>query len=110
MPLTFKSQATGDLVMLKAHAQALLTVLGKSNLSQGILEPADMPAALVTLRTLGDRRSGAEPVTQALSPVEDPADEPGFSDEEVSLRKRAWPLAKMIEEALAAGKPIVWGV
>lgn len=106
MAVKFKSQATGDLVMVQAHAQALLKVLGKPDLSRGILEPADMDAALQVLRALKD---------EPPAPVDGDSDEqegrtPSFQDEFVSLRKRAWPLIKMIEEAQEAGKPIVWGV
>lgn len=110
MPVKFKSQATGDLVMVQAHAAAVLRVLGKSAEGQGILTPEDMPAALLVLKALPDQPE--------LAPVDPHADtdevqaraEPAFQDEAVSLRKRAWPLVKMIEEAQAAGKPIVWGV
>jgi len=111
MPLTFKSQATGDLVMLKAHAEALLSAMGKSDLSKGILVPADMPGALAVLKALPDdaRRGSQEASDDAGEPVE-PKPEPAFADEAVSLRQRAWPLIQMIERAHAADKPIVWGV
>ena len=46
----FKSQATGDLVMVQATAQAVLQLLGKSADGPGIIEPADMPQALRILR------------------------------------------------------------
>lgn len=105
MPLTFKSQATGDLVMVQAHADALLKLIGKSAQGSGILIPEDMPAALSILRAL------PEPEPPAAAPDDDaPPPEPSFAEEHVSLRKRAWPFVKMIEEALAAQKPIVWGV
>mgnify|MGYP000261060064 CR=1 FL=1 len=113
MAVKFKSQATGDLVMVQAHALALLKVIGKADAGKGILEPADMPAALVTLRALPDGvdASSAAQDGSPQDPLGEPAAEPvGFQDETVSLRKRAWPLIKMIEEAQAAGKPIVWGV
>lgn len=106
MPVKFKSQATGDLVMVQAHAHALLKVIGKVDSAKGILEPADMPAALQALRALSD---DAPPPAEGAPDSEDPKN-PAFQDEAVSLRKRAWPLMKMIEEAQAAGKPIVWGV
>jgi hypothetical protein len=107
MTFKFKSQATGDLVMVQAHAEAVLRHIGKTAAGQGILVPEDMPAALAVLRALPDQTEttakpdGDEPEDQAL---------PAFQDDAVSLRKRAWPLARMVEEAMAAGKPIVWGV
>lgn len=110
MPVTFKSQATGPLLMLSAHAEALLLALGKTAGVPGILEVADMPAALAVLRALGD-----EPATEPAVPDDhdqaDQADQaPGFADEAVSLRQRAVPFIRMIEQAQAGGQPIVWGV
>lgn len=78
----------------------------------GILEPQGMQMALDALRALPDE-SPASPASAGGVDDGEPRQEPvsvGFQDEPVSLRKRAWPLIKMIEEALAADKPIVWGV
>lgn len=98
MPITFKSQATGDLIMLQASAEALLQLIGKSVGSPGIIEVADMSAALSALR--------AAP-SEAPSPDDD---QKGFADQGVSLRQRAVPLIRLIEQAQAGGKPVVWGV
>jgi hypothetical protein len=98
MPITFKSQATGDLIMLQATAEALLQLIGKSAASSGIIEVADMPAALLALR--------AAP-SEAPSPDDD---QKGFADQDVSLHQRAVPLIRLIEQAQAGGKPVVWGV
>ena len=110
MSITFKSQATGDLFMLQAHAEALLKLLGKTPAPQGILEVKDISAALATLRALSDEVPKAPPPEgdEDVELVQPP--EPAFVDEPVSLRKRAWPLMQMIERAQAADKPIVWGV
>lgn len=105
MALTFKSPATGDLLMLQAHAQALLKVMGKDETGAGILCTEDMDAALAALRALS-----AQPPAQPVVGPDGAQVEVGFQDEPVSLHKRAVPLIKMIEEAKAAGKPIVWGV
>lgn len=107
MSITFKSQATGDLFMVQAHAETLLKFIGKPLAPQGILEVKDMPAALAALRSLSDEPPEAPPAEDA-----DPAAraEPDFSDEPVSLRNRAWPLIQMIERAMEGDKPIVWGV
>ena len=117
MPITFKSQATGHLVMVSAHAEALLQLLGKTALEPGILEVADMPTALATLRALdpdqlpdptaagGDRAHPEDADRHAED--KPPA---GFQDEPVTLRQRAAPFIRLIEQAQAGGKPIVWGV
>lgn len=120
MPVTFKSQATGNLVMIAAHAEALLKLLGKTATEPGILEVADMPRALVTLRALDPHELPDAP-TRAIDESATAADADadrrqedkppvGFQDEPVSLRQRAAPFIRLIEQAQAGGKPIVWGV
>ena len=113
MPITFKSQAAGDLVMLQASAEAVLSLLGKTAQEPGILEPKDMPAALAVLKGLPADELEPAPDTAAGAPddaTEPLAQDPAFADEPVTLRQRAWPLVRMIERALAENKPIVWGV
>lgn len=115
MLVTFKSQATDDLVMLGQHAEALLKLLGKTATAPGTLTVADMPAALQRLHELHDTRDAVPPHPPSAPQGEDdePVSEappPLFIDEPVSLRQRAAPLVRMIEQAMAEGKPIVWGV
>jgi len=102
MPITFKSKATGDLIMLTAHAGALLGRIGKSVTGPGILTVPEMPAALKVLKGLDDASQDT-----AGAQHDEPVD---AMDEPVSLRKRAVPLVRMIEEAHAASEAIVWGV
>ncbi len=117
MTITFQSQATGDLVMLDKHAEALLQLIGKTAKAAGILEPADMAHALTVLRAIEDPRS-AQAAARAERAVDAPSDDeeeaPGlplsFQDEPVSLRQRAAPLVRLIAQAQSEGKPIVWGV
>jgi hypothetical protein len=104
MTFKFKSQATSDLLMLSAHAQALLQHIGKPTEAKGILTPEEMPAALSALRSLPGDEAAAEPAKQQ-DDQDDPPDEAA-----VDLRRRAWPLIQMIETAQAAKEPIVWGV
>lgn len=105
MTFKFKSQATGDLLMLSAHAQALLQHIGKSSDPKGILTPEEMPAALAALKAL----PGDEPLVEDASAKKDGDDEQAEVTA-VDLRRRAWPLIQMIEAAQAAKEPIVWGV
>jgi hypothetical protein len=111
--ITFKSQATGDLVMLNQHAEALLKLLGKTAAAAGIIEVVDMPLALTALRAIADPRD-AEAVTAPADAECGEGVDAGivlpFQDEPVSLRQRAVPLIRLIEQALSESKPIVWGV
>lgn len=106
MSVTFKSKATGDLFMVSVHAEALLEPLGKTGRQPGILTVEQMPAALNTLRSLPDDAPEEAPEDDD----EDQAPTAAKNADGVSLRKRAWPFVKMIEEAQAANEPIVWGV
>jgi hypothetical protein len=110
MPITFKSKATGDLIMLTAHAGALLGRIGKSVTGAGILTVPEMPAALQVLKNLddGSREAAAAAAAAGSAAANDDPIDP--IDEPVSLRRRAVPLVRMIEEALANAEPIVWGV
>ena len=115
MPITFKSQATGNLVMLQAHAEALLQLLGKTATRPGVIEVSDMPRVLSVLHGLAQAAPTAPPASPATQPDEaDEADDvdapPTFPDEPVSLRQRAAPFIRLIEQAQAGQQPVVWGV
>ncbi len=115
MATIFKSKATGDLIMVNAHAEQVLECINKTAKQAGILQPHEMAQALAVLRSLPD-----------LSPT-DTADDLDIDDkpdikgadthpvnvpmsDNISLHKRAWPLVRMIEAAQAANQDIVWGV
>lgn len=101
MTIRLQCAATADLLLLNDVGDKLLGLLGKVAQEPGIIAPEDMPRAVSVLKALPDEVSLA-----ALDEGEPVA----FADEPVSLRKRAIPLIKMIERAMAANKPIVWGV
>ncbi len=113
MAITLRCAATGDLLLLQDVAKTLLGLLGKDFSAPGILEPADMPRALGLLRALPAEspQSKSDEATQddAQGDAQNEVAVP-FADEAVPLSKRAWALIQMIERAMAAGKPIVWGV
>lgn len=101
----FRSQAAADLIMLNPTGDRLLALLGREPAPTGIIEVADMPAAI-------------ERLTRAVADDEARRARPGGDDAEpddrhpvdaVSLRQRAWPLIQMLRECQAADRPIVWG-
>ena len=89
----FKSKATGDVIMLQQHGDQLLRLLGREPAAKGIIEVADMSAAMRALQ-------------QAAAQAAPAADD----DRGVGLKQRVWPLIEMMKRAHAAGEPIVWGV
>lgn len=99
----FKSAASGDVIMLGPHGDAMLRLLGREPSAKGIVEPGDMAAAVATLRA-------------AIAHAEQRAAEPQASADErdaeppVGLRRRLWPMIDMLERAAAADVPVVWGV
>ena len=46
----FKSKAAGDLIFLPENARQILSILGKNDAAQGIIEPAHMAAAVLALQ------------------------------------------------------------
>ena len=92
----FKSKATSDLIMLQPHGDQLLRLIGREPAAKGIIEAADLPAALRALEQAAE---------QAPPPSDDAQGERG-----VGLKQRLWPMIAMMKRALAAGEPIVWGV
>jgi hypothetical protein len=107
----FKSKATGDLIMLQDHGRALLTIIGKSDppaLAQGIVQPAEMPAAIAALHLAVAEeearvRESVEAARQAGRPV-------AAGGQGISLRQRSMPFIQMLERCYAQNKEIVWGV
>jgi hypothetical protein len=98
----FKSAVTGDLIMLGPHGDHMLRLLGREPAPKGIIEPADMGAALAQLQAA--IAADEQPAGAAEDPA-DPAAKPP-----VGLRQRLWPLVEMLRRCQAAQEPVVWGV
>lgn len=96
----FKSKASGDVIMLGALGDRLLTLMGKEPAAKGIIEPVAFPAAISALQA-----AIAEEECEQAQAAEDDAATPS-----ISLRQRAWPLIDMMQRCQAAQEPIVWGV
>lgn len=101
----FKSKAAGDVIMMKPGGDQVLEIIGKTPADKGILQVADMPAAMKALEAAINAEDAAKKGEQ-----EDDDTAPGTGRDRVSLRQRAWPLLEMIKRSHAAGHDIVWGV
>jgi hypothetical protein len=103
----FKSKAAGDLIMLEPNGRRVLEIIGKDAGPKGIIEPAQMPAALGALEAAIAKEEADQQaaVDEAKANGKVP---PTFRD--VSLRQRAVPFIDMLKRCQAAGKEIVWGV
>lgn len=103
----FKSKVTGDVIMLAANGDHILRLIGKEPSPKGIVEVADMPAAIAALEQAiraeeADRQQAEDAAAaqgKTLPPVAG-----------VTLRQRAWPLIEVFRRCHAAEAVVVWGV
>lgn len=98
----FKSDASGDVIMLEATGRQILGIIGKGFDPKGILLPSQMPAAKAALEA-------AIALEEASGKASDEADD-DQAHQRISLRTRAWPLITLMEHSAKADVPIVWGV
>lgn len=105
MTVTFRSEAAGDVTMLRAHAVHLLELMGLSGRIPSALGPEDIPAARERLR---------QAIEGGAAPPPDPGRrrEPDDEDEEeerpVGLAQRAWPLIRLLDAAEKADAHVTW--
>ena len=106
----FKSNATGDLIMLQPNGESILKIIGKgeaSQLKQGILLPEDMAPAITALQAAVAREEKAR--AEVVQAAHDKGQAPPPA-QAVSLRQRSLPFIQMAQRCLDAKKEIVWGV
>lgn len=101
MHYTFKSNATGDLIMMGAIGDSILRIIGKSPSDKGIVQAADLPAAIAAIRSAIERAE-SDPEHEAGETVDS-------ASVEVTLRQHAWPLVEMMKAAHASGDAITRG-
>ena len=100
----FKSKAAGDVIMLEANGRKVLEIIGKEAGAQGIVQPAQMPAAIAALETaIADEQAAPR-----VADDESAADDGGEAG--VTLGQRAVPFLEMLRLSHQAGADIVWGV
>ena len=103
-PLTmlykFKSRATADLIMLEPQGRQIVTIIGKTPGTSGIVTAAQIPAAIAALEA-------AVIADEAQENDESAAEE---RHDVVRLRQRAAPFIEMLKRSAAADVDVVWGV
>lgn len=98
----FRSKASGDVIMLQAHGDALLRLLGREPSTQGIFEPAHMPALLAALEAAVAQAEAAQAEAAGRESSDD-------GPRAVGLRQRVWPMIELLRRSRAAGEPVIWG-
>jgi hypothetical protein len=104
----FKSKASGDVIMMGPTGDRVLAVIGRSPSAQGIIEVADMPAAIAALHAAVEADDAQRAATHADHLAGRPSERP--AEEPITLRQRAWPLVEMLQRCHADKEPVVWGV
>ena len=105
MLVTFKSAASGNLVMFERNGKEILPLLGKNpEAARGIVTVEQLPAAIAALRT----SIAADKARQAGQPANENDAETGV-DRKINLSQRALPLLEMLERSLQDREPVTWG-
>jgi hypothetical protein len=103
----FKSKAAGDVIMMGPAGDDVLRVIGKSPAATGIIEVAQMPAAIAAL----EQAIAADEAARAQAEKEAAADGSKLAPRDgVTLRQRAWPLVEMMKRSIGEKADVVWGV
>ena len=96
----FKSKNMGDVIMLEANGRQVLEIIGKEPGPQGIILPADMPAAISALQA-----------AIALEESSDVKDDDGVTaGAAIGLHQRVLPFIDMLRMNQEIGQEVVWGV
>lgn len=103
----FTSKASGDVIMMGPQGDELMRLLKRAPAAKGIIETADMPAALRALETALAAAAGTAAADDLAGPAS--ADD-GPREAPVALRQRLWPVLEMLRRCQAAGQPVLWGV
>ena len=103
----FKSKAAGDVIMMGPAGDDVLRVIGKSPGATGIIEVAQMPAAIAAI----EQASAADEAARARAEKDAAADGTRLAPRDgVTLRQRAWPLVEMMKRSIGEQADVVWGV
>jgi len=111
MLITFKSKASGDVLMFGEVAQKLLSIIGKDGSDgKGIITVEQLPEAIRQLRSAieSDKADQLSRPEEAVEDGEAASAEHSGMNAPVELSQRAWPLLKMLEYAQRDGVPVIW--
>jgi len=103
----FRSKAAGDVIMMGPAGNDMLRIIGKEPAAKGIIEVADMPAAIAAI----EQAVAADDAARAQAEQEAQAEGKKLPPREgVSLRQRAWPMVEMMKRSVSEKADIVRGV
>lgn len=115
MLFKFKSQASPDLIMMAPDARRLLQIMIGDESERGIIEVAQLPAALARLETAvsldeaARQQRSERAVAGKPTPAEVSMDQTEALDS-VRLSQRAAPMVKLLKRCQHEESDVVWGV
>lgn len=109
MLITFKSKASGDVIMFGDAAQKLLTIVGKDpKESKGIITVEQLPEAIRRLKDAIEADKTEQAARQPAEEEQEASAEHSGMTAPVSLAQRAWPLLEALEYADRDEVPVIW--
>jgi hypothetical protein len=108
MLITFRSRASGDVMMFGDVAGQMLKIIGKEPADKGIITVAQLPDAIAALTSaiVADTAAGTE--HSGSGQVETETSQDGSQDQFVSASQHAQPLLELFEWSLKADDPVLW--
>jgi len=106
MLITFKSRASGDVIMLENSGRQMLSLLGKDpDDKEGIISVDQLSGAIASVKKAveDDKATLAKPLSNEPESKSD-------SDDNVHLFQRAQPILELLERSLKDQAPVTWGM
>lgn len=104
MIITFKSKASGDVIMFGDVATQMLRIMGKREDVPGIVTVEQLPDAVARLKAAVAAERADVGGGTATAAEEDEA----AARERVTLSQRAVPLIDLLERSLKERTPVLW--
>jgi hypothetical protein len=108
MLITFRSQASGDVMMFGDVARQMLRIIGKESADKGIVTVAQLPDAIAALQHAIAADKAAWGEQSAFGQVNTEVEPDGRKEPFVSASQRARPLLELLEWSLKSDKPVLW--
>ena len=105
MIVTFRSPASGDVIMFGDVAKQMMSLMGKAVTDEGIITVEQLPDAIARLRAAVEEDKARH---QGQPTAEEDEAKPGMGGP-VSLAQRAIPLLELLDWSLRKQKPVIWG-
>ncbi len=104
----FRSKASAEIVMLQSHAEKLFAIMGLELSKQGVIPQDGLQGAIARLSAAILEEKMAQQSAPPLTEDEEAAQPKGMAAP-VNLQQRAYPLLKMMQDALQKGADVHWG-